>query len=330
MADLKTIAQDREKDRRKFRAAYTAPALGAASMLLMLAVRYVDSSVYTLRDNIYLSVIIIQLMVFVLPGIFRLRLMGTGAIMHLNFKPIGIRHMRFITDAALSLVGITILMKLIMYRFGVYSGEFTFFGRFVPYGSIRADFAGLSYLVLAFAVLPAAAEEFVFRSLIFCEYRDMAGGVVATLMSSILYAAAGLSITQFPLYFVIGLTLSSICSVTGSFWAAFVVRLFYNLMSLMFEYNLATVMRTSGSLVFFAFVITMLTALFSYLALTQAGRFYEGLAKSDAPKPEYASDSFAKRLLSCILSPVFLICVIIFAASLILPAIGSDFPSAMP
>ncbi|NLZ37402.1 MAG: CPBP family intramembrane metalloprotease [Clostridiales bacterium] len=330
MADLKTIAQDREKDRRKFRAAYTAPALGAASMLLMLAVRYVDSSVYTLRDNIYLSVIIIQLMVFVLPGIFRLRLMGTGAIMHLNFKPIGIRHLRFITDAALSLVGITILMKLIMYRFGVYSGEFTFFGRFVPYGSIRADFAGLSYLVLAFAVLPAAAEEFVFRSLIFCEYRDMAGGVVATLMSSILYAAAGLSITQFPLYFVIGLTLSSICSVTGSFWAAFVVRLFYNLISLMFEYNLATVMRTSGSLVFFAFVITMLTALFSYLALTQAGRFYEGLAKSDAPKPEYASDSFAKRLLSCILSPVFLICVIIFAASLILPAIGSDFPSAMP
>ena len=270
MADLKTIAQDREKDRRKFRAAYTAPALGAASMLLMLAVRYVDSSVYTLRDNIYLSVIIIQLMVFVLPGIFRLRLMGTGAIMHLNFKPIGIRHLdhhrhRF------KLVGIT--CEACNVPLGVYSEVHLW-----TICTLRFNKADLPDFLIWFWRLRCCRRRLrvCLRSLIFCEYRDMAGGVVATLMSSILYAAAGLSITQFPLYFVIGLTLSSICSVTGSFWAAFVVRLFYNLISLMFEYNLATVMRTSGSLVFFAFVITMLTALFSYLALTQAGKFYEG------------------------------------------------------
>ena len=298
------------------------PVLSAAIMLLMLAARTVDSSVYSMRDNIYLSVIILQMMVFVLPGIFALRLKGTGAVMKLNFRALRVKHIRFIAYTALMLIGAAMLMKIAMYELGIYSGEFTFFGRFVPYGSIRTDFAGVAYLVIAFAAVPTAAEEFVYRCLMWCEYRDLAGGILTALVTSLMYSMLSFSFTQFPLYFMVGIILSFAVSVTGSVWAGIIIRFLYSLLSLLFEYNLSTLLRTSGSLVFAAFIIGALTAVFLCLALSQAERFYVERAASGMKKPDYAAVSLGRRAFIIGFSPTLLICVAIFAAGIIIGARG--------
>lgn len=318
-AEKKDPPPDTEKLKSKLgKKAFTAPIVSAAIMLLMLVSRTVDSSIYSMRDNIYLSVIILQMMVFVLPGIFTLRLKGTGAMMRLNFRAVRVKHIRFIFYSAMTLIGGAILMKIAMYQLGIYSGEFTFFGRFVPYGSVRTDFAGIAYLIIAFAVIPTAAEEFVYRCLLWCEYYDLAGGIITALVTSLMYSLLSFSFTQLPMYFMVGMVLSFVVSVTESVWAGMIVRLAYSLLSLLFEYNLSTLLRTSGSLVFAAFIIGALTAVFLCLAVSQAERFYTERAASGVKKPDYAAVSFGRRAFITGVSPTLMICVVIFAAGIII------------
>ena len=323
-ADKKDPPPDVEKLKSSLtRKALVTPVMSAVVMVLMFAARAADSSLYSMRDNIYLSVIILQLMVFVLPGIFMLRLKGTGAVMKLNFRLLKVKHIRFIVYSALTLIGAAMLLKIAMYELGVYSGEFTFFGRFVPYGSVRTDFSGIAYLIIAFAVVPTFAEEFVYRCLIFCEYNDLAGGVLTALVTSLMYSLLSFSFTQLPLYFMVGMILSFVTSVTGSVWAAMIVRFVYSLLSLLFEYNLSTLLRTSGSLVFPAFLIGALTAVFLCLALSQAERFYGEFASEGRKKPDYAAVSFGRRAFITGFSPTLMVCIVIFAAGMI---IGSRLP----
>lgn len=318
-ADKKDPPPDTEKLKAKLsRKALIAPVMSIVVMILMFVTRAADSSLYSMRDNIYLSVIILQLMVFALPGIFMLRLKGTGAVMKLNFRILKVKHIRFIVYSAFTLIGSAILMKTAMYRLGVYSGEFTFFGRFVPYGSIRTDFSGIAYLIIAFAVVPTFVEEFVYRCLIFCEYRDLAGGVLTALVTSLMYSLLSYSFTQLPLYFMVGMILCFVVSVTGSVWAAMIVRFAYSLLSLLFEYNLSTLLRTSGSLVFPTFVTAALTAVFFCLALSQAERFYGEYAAEGRKKPDFTALSFGRRAFVTGFSPTLMICVVIFAAGVII------------
>ena len=84
------------------------------------------------------------------------------------------------------------------------------------------------------AVLPALAEGFFFRGFLMYEYRY--GGVaLSVIMSSFLYAMTGMSLVDFPVYFINGILLSVTVFLTGNLFYSILSHLIYGLFALSVE-----------------------------------------------------------------------------------------------
>lgn len=293
----------------------TAPILALTVLALLYLSRYVDSSILEYRENIYLSVIIVQLLIFVLPAIFYIKLKGTGQVLRMNFRPVSPRAFAFIIFAALTLISLMTLIKTVMYVLGVYTGSFTLFGSYIPGGSLTLDAAGIAYLLLAFALLPAIGEELVFRSALLCDYQSSSGSVIAVIVTSLLFSATGFSIAELPMNFAMGALLAVSAIVTRSVLAPFVIRLAYNIFALLTEYNLSTLLRASGNTVPIALICAALFLLFLFLTCSEAERLYSVYAftrPDDAPNPLVTSTPAAKRYFEAFLSPTLMLCAVMF------------------
>ncbi|MBQ7820670.1 MAG: hypothetical protein IJ391_00100 [Clostridia bacterium] len=83
---------------------YLAPCLVIASLALITAIRYIDPAMLARRDNIYLSLVILQFLVLLLPAVFYTKLKGKGYISTLNMKMFMPDSIAFIIVATLALI----------------------------------------------------------------------------------------------------------------------------------------------------------------------------------------------------------------------------------
>ncbi len=301
----------------RVKASLIAPILALVVYLLLFASGYIDPSLLQYRDSIYLSLIVMQLIIFVLPGIFYCKLKGEGFGKRMRLRPFTPTGLLLIFVALMTLFFGSALIQLGIYYITSGNTEFLLYDSVLSSGSASGE--NPLYMILTFALLPALTEEFVFRGVLLPEYEG-SGGFCAVLMSSVLFAMLHFDPAQLPVLIFGGVIFALTSIVTRSLFASMVLHALNNILSLFLERYLVRFMEQPQSTIFFIFSLSLLFLISLFLFLSTAERIYyqAGLNGVTPPEPTDPEASKLKLLFEAIISPTFLLCVLVFiVASLI-------------
>lgn len=290
-----------------------APLLVSAVFALTLASRFLPSGVLGIDENPYLSVVVMQLIVYALPTLFYSRIKGREFTPKLRLKFPGVSKIIFIIYSSIFLISGSILISVLMYNAFPNNFSSSSVSEYAAFAMNSRFFDGL-YLIVAFAILPAFTEEFLFRGVIIAEY-DKNGAAVASLISAVMFAMSHFSFARFPVYFFAGIVLSIVLFATRSVVASAIVHTVYNAVILLCEkYILHLADKQNVSFVLFEIIVGAVTILSAMLVCYEAYAIYKGYAEQNV-ESEYAKESGKNaftRIAETFFSPTFLILVIIF------------------
>ena len=289
------------------------PILLMSIMLITLLFEIIPSSYPGLEDNPYLSTVVIQLVIYAIPSLFYCTYKGRGFLSTLRIRFFGLSSFLFVVSA---LVFMTAGTALIEYFLSMLSPEIMRSTSSAGYAAFALNsnlFDGV-YLAIAFAILPALAEEFIFRGIMISEYSS-SGIVCSVIMSSVMFAMCHLNPIRLPSYFFCGLVLAITVFVTGSLISTIIIHAVYNIFVIFFEeyvIHVAEKQNISGTL--FIFVMVALVLLFGAFMSFEAAGIYKGYAQ-EGRYADYLPENKVKvsnSLLSAVFSPTFLVSVALF------------------
>ncbi len=307
---------------------------------LLIASRFLRDRLIEAGGNLYLSVIILQILVFLLPAIVFCRLKGVGYSVRLNVKLFSpIKFGAILITAAVMILG-SILIRYLQ----IYVGHMTAFRFSLMSGYMGAD-PGSEFLynAMAFAVVPALAEEFIFRGILLTEYneagyRASVAVVISALLSSMMY----FSLELLPIRFLSAFFLCLLTYATGSSLAAFLCHILFNIYGVFGEQYVLRALsdptnRIIGLFTFLILFLVMLTVFFSvyentFRRMGQTGEptpSYRLKKTDDGETPDVAATeadeegteqpalSETTRMgIEALFSPTFLLCILIFAVAI--------------
>lgn len=287
--------------------------------LLLLLSRLVDTS-YLVRDNEYLAVVLLQIMIFLIPTAIFCRLKGAGYGAHFKLRIVGIDRTPSILTATLALASGCLLISLAISGMQSLSGSFSLYETFVSRND--GTVGSVLYLILAYAVLPAFSEELLFRSVL-CAELERFGATVSILLSSLFFALLHFSPINFPVYFFAGLLLAVTYYATKSLFAVVIVHFLYNLFCLFGQPYITAFYSYTGSTAMFVFLLVTILLLSAAIFCGQAVRFYRGYATRNLPS-DYHQDQRSWRTLPHRLWDAAgylptLLCLILFGVAILLP-----------
>lgn len=264
------------------------------------------------RENKLLGIIILQILIFIFPAMLYCKLRGDSFTEHIRFRPPSLGKLPFLLFTLIVMISGGLLMSILTGGISSLDGGFTLYTIFVAKlgGGIGSHVA----VLLAYAILPAFAEELIFRSILCAEYEKYGVGVSVS-VSAISFAMLHFSFPHFLTYLLLGAILALALYVTRSFFAVFLLHLLYNVFCLYGQPYLSAFYNTAGSSDIFIFCLTVLFLLFSAFGAGQARNIYHIYAKnnddSSYTKP-LPMRELAKTLLRALLSPATAICIVLW------------------
>ena len=318
------------KLRPDYRRAFAAPVL-VFCIFAVLRISGVIDTAYLTRENEYVAVILLELIIFLLPGTIYVSVTDTD-IRTLRIKPVGIGHVFLIISAVLAISSCQILLSLASAGSQApLSQSFDLYGIFISKNSGSAG--SVIYNLIAYAILPAICEEFVFRSVLCHEY-ERYGSVTAIFMSSLFFAMIHFDLSMFPTYFVSGVILALTFYACRSVVASVFVHLLCNVLSLFNRAFMQTLYNLGGEKLF-RFIIVSVFLLSMFLFCAECSRLYGtyssrslSSAYRDLP-PDYSADDlpgirFFNRhprisaFFSCLFFPTALACYVFFIVAVLI------------
>ncbi len=293
-----------------------------ATYLLLLASKVIDVTLLT-RENKYFSVVILQLMIFLLPAAIWCSFSGEKYISHLRLKLPSIASVPLMLCATVLLITGGLLLSILFDGLDSLSSNFSLYDTFTSDGG--GTVPSKLYHVLAYAVLPAVCEEFVYRGIVCYEYEK--GGVArAIIFSSIFFGLLHFNIVNLPVYLFAGAILALTLYATRSLFATMIVHFLYNLFGLFAQPYMNALYNLSGGTGFFVFLVTFLFFVSAILFCAQAAMLYKKYlyrgysAEYRQPvntQPEQLRDSY----LEVIKAPSAIACLAVYILALIIPLI---------
>ncbi len=297
----------------KNKAAIVTPVLLIAVYLFLAAVQLIPADVLGLDENPYFAVVILQLLIYVVPAMFYCRIKNRSFLSRLRIRLPRPGHILLLVYAAVILICGNALISMGMY--------YKMPERFLESSAMQnASFAMNSgvfeglYVAIAFAVLPALTEELVFRGIVVGEYENYGPGF-AVVLSALTFAMSHFDFARLPVYLFSGVVLALVLYATRSLAASVLVHSLNNLSVLFLEkYIIHIADKQNVSMLLFAIILGLLLLLSILLFCGEAGGIYKGYAM-EALSVEYGKESgsgFLPRAAEVMLSPTFLILVVIF------------------
>lgn len=251
--------------------------------------------------NKFLSLLVIQIMIFVMPAIIYKRIKGPISYKELGVRPFGATGILLVICAAVFMFCAAVLMGL-----GSKSTAAPFSANIT-----EIPVSGIVYTVMLYCLLPAIVEEITFRSVIYGEYRKF-GVIEGALLSSVLFALMHFSLNGFFTYFLCGVVLALIYEVTHSVFASMAAHFIYNILSVFSHKLLNDAAARADSLIPFIFIFAAAMLLFLFFSLSRAQRLLEIDAET---VPESQNEKFPplaerlRTLLVSALSPGYVLCL---------------------
>ncbi len=205
-----------------------APALAFAVLVLLLVFGFLtgDGGVGTL-----LLTSVLTLIAFGVPLVFFCFLRGASFSVLFPMRKPGKKELLLVLSALLSLIFLTAAVKYALFHTEFDYREISLYG----FSFSRPESFGEGLLcLLAVAILPAVAEELVFRGALTYEYRH-AGVFMGAVLASVLSAMMGLSFSSFLPLLLSALCFALVRFLTGNLAASMLVHIGYGVYTLFFE-----------------------------------------------------------------------------------------------
>ena len=297
----------------KNKAAIYTPVLLIVVYLFLAAVRFVPSDVLGLDENPYLAVVILQLLIFVVPSLFYCRIRGKSFTARLRLRLPRPGHILLMLYASVFLICGNALISMGMYHLLPERFVSSAASGYAAFAMNNGVFDGM-YMIVAFAVLPAVTEEFLFRGIVVGEYEDF-GPAFAIMVSALTFSMSHFNPARLPVYLFSGMVLSLVLYAARSLPASVIVHTLNNVSVLLLEkYVLHIAEKQNISMVLFIIILVTAALVSLILFCSEAGSVYRSYAE-DAVPVDYGRSvktGFFTRFAETYLSPTFLILVVIF------------------
>lgn len=256
--------------------------IGAGFLVLIVFVlsymlRFVPTSSVAKDINPYLALSVLQLLVYMIPSLIYTKLRFTDRTHALRLRLFSPRHIIFLFSA----ICVMILGSLLL-NYGMHSAFPETYQASselaLNAGSTDAAGGGL-YAVIAFALVPAVCEEYLFRSVVCAEF-ECAGVGTAVLFSTLLFSMSHFNLMRLPVYLFSGAVLVLVMYVTRSVLASMVAHAASNTVSLFFGDLVYKVVNRQG-VVIFVFLITAMLLFFAAVTFREAQRIYRQYAQNN-------------------------------------------------
>ena len=259
---------------------------------LLLLSRLVDAA-FLSRESQYLSIILLQLMIFPIPAYLYVRIKGWNAPRALRLQRVRLSHLFLLLSASLMLITGCTLLGLLC---GMMTAQpsFTLYDTFASAndGTVGASIR----LILAYGLLPAFCEELVFRGIL-CAELEKHGILYASAVSALFFALLHFDLTALPVYLFSGMLLCAVMYVTRSVIAAMVVHLCYNLFGIFVQAGLSGYCRSTGSIGLLVVLLVALLLLSSAFFCGEVSRILRRRARVDLlDNPEEISTPGLNRI----------------------------------
>ncbi|MHC1695181.1 MAG: CPBP family glutamic-type intramembrane protease [Eubacteriales bacterium] len=245
----------------------------------------------------FLELSAINLCVYVLPAIFYIRLKGKGYVPLIKLRPRFPVSLTVFTCLAL-IAGTWLLGSLGQTLFGAAPTA-----GYEKYVAQMDPVTGNLGVVLAFAIIPAACEELLFRGVVLAEYQKYGGGI-AVVISAALFATIHFSLQGFAVYFLAGLLLGAAAQVSGSILPCFVIHALGNLSGIYGEDTLMRVLGQPRNTVLFTYLLGIVFLVLLMGMLSSSEDIYYKKAHDNVPSPvETDKKNLLVRLAGALISP---------------------------
>ena len=293
-----------------------------STYLLLLLTKIIDLTLIN-RDNEYLSVILLQMLVFLVPAAVWCRFSGEKYTKGLRIRIPKPNTVLLIVSASVLMMSGGILLSMLFGSLDELSSNFSLYDTFVSKddGTIPIKL----YLILAYAALPAVCEEFVFRGILCHEYEK--GGVVrAIALSSLFFGLLHFNIRNLPVYLLAGIVLALVMYATRSLIGAILCHFLYNLFGLFGQPYIATFYKITSSTELFFIILGILFFVSGTLFSFCAARLYKGYTKNalsaDYRKPEiHGIENIKNSYLNVLTRPSAIACFVLYIIVVIISMI---------
>ena len=285
--------------------------LTLATYLLLLLSRAVDTAVVGRGDQ-YLSIVLLQVMIFLIPGVVFCKLRGTAFTARLRLRPPRPSHLLLLLSALLALISGTLLISIYTGGIGTLDSGFTLYDTFAAGNG--TDFSSVSYLILAYAALPAICEEFVFRGVL-CATLEERGLLPAITYSAIAFGMLHFEFSHLPVYIFAGLLLCAVMYATRSLVATVILHFAYNLFGLFGQPTLTQFYRYTGGTELFSFLLLLILLVSAVVFCGEASRAYRAYARTGQRAPyrvDLPRSERMQRLVHTVFAPVGLVCLVVY------------------
>ncbi|MBO5203119.1 MAG: CPBP family intramembrane metalloprotease [Clostridia bacterium] len=224
-----------------------------ATYILLLLSKLIDITLIN-RENEYFSVVVLQMMIFLLPAAVWCKFSGDGYVSRLRLRLPAVRSIPLLLASALLMISGGLLISVLFGGLESLSSNFSLYDTFISKdnGTVPAKL----YLILAYAALPSICEEFVFRGIVCHEYER--GGVLRSIVfSSLFFGMLHFNVQNLPVYLFAGAILALTLYSTRSLFAAMIVHFLYNLFGLFGQPYMSALYNLTGSRSFFLFLVAV-------------------------------------------------------------------------
>lgn len=273
-----------------------------AVFILNALLRFIPAEVFGAEVNPYLTAAILQLFVFAVPSLIYLKLRPECDVKRIRLRLPKSRHIVFMVSVFFAMVSGSALINYFMSSL-IGSG----------YSSTSASYVSLTagggvsggiYAILAFALIPAVCEEFLFRGIVTAEY-ECAGIPSAVFFSTVLFAMSHFSFMRAPVYLFSGLMLVFALYVTRSVLATMIVHAAFNTCALFFEEMVYRVVNRQG-IVLFLFGMAVIFLLALIFAFGEAEKIYSYYGVLNIESPPVPSKKERIGFVEALISPPFI------------------------
>ena len=291
------------------------PVLVLVVFLAILAARFLSAETLGLDENPYLAVVVIQLVTYAVPSVFYYKIRGREFAPKVRLRMFRSSHLLYLFHSAVFLISGVMLRSILMYTQIPEAFASASSSDYASFAMNQRFFDG-AYLILAFALLPAATEEFLFRGIVIGEY-ERYGASIAVTASALLFAMSHFSLARFPVYLFSGIILALVTYTTRSVAASVLIHALNNAAVLLCEKYVLNIVDKQNVSMTLLLLIFIAAAIFSAMLMCyEASGIYHEMAQANVPS-EYVSHPDRKRnifvrLADAFLTPTFLLLVILF------------------
>ena len=280
---------------------------------LLLFSKIVDLTLIN-RENEYYTVVILQLMIFLLPGAIWCKYRGEGYVRGLRMRLPRPSSFLLILSGTLLMISGGLLLSVLFGGLESLSKNFSLYDTFIS--KSNGTLPSNAYLLIAYAIIPAICEEFVFRGILCHEYEK--GSVVrAVAFSSLFFAMLHFNPINILTYLFSGIILALVLYASRSLFAAVITHLLYNIFGLFGQRYMNTLYKITGSETFFIFIVAFVFLLSAALFCRQAAKLYQkhlydGVSSNYRKPVAKTPEEIRKAFLEVIFEPATILCVVFY------------------